>query len=176
MDHGRREMLSRKDSFAINRLVENKTLHSVDHLYVLSLYVLSLARCKLDCAKRARRQIASIHRVADRDCLKSSPGTTIAAYSPGYDKIPDRSVRRRMGLLGVPPAHSEGGWSAQDPQSTYRTRRDLLCPEERLPVEAFASRLPAMEDRLPLFQSVAVERYLGANTFRYAGASANPVG
>jgi hypothetical protein len=36
---------------------------------------------------RDRVQLASIHRAAERDCLKSSPGSTTAPYPPVYEEI-----------------------------------------------------------------------------------------
>src|SRR5215208_3383102 len=65
---------------------------------------------------------------------------------------------------------SKGTQPTQDP------KRRLLLAQEWLPLATFASRLPAMEDRLQLVQKVAHRRYLRVAQSGPARALANATG
>lgn len=52
-------------------------------------------------------------------------------------------------------AQSEEHWSPTSSLLSGNTQRYLLREQERLPVESFASRLPTLEEYLPLLQNVA---------------------
>jgi hypothetical protein len=56
------------------------------------------------------------------------------------------------------------------PQPTPDHRRHPLPLKERLPLAASYPRLPSMEERLPLLQSLASERALGEDALRSARA------
>src|SRR5215218_5800701 len=96
------------------------------------------------------------------------------ALRHGDHQIPHGSVRRRMALR--PPASSRTR-ERRTPQAARLEgdpRRRLLRAKERLPVAAFAPRVPALEDGLRLVQEVAHRRDLGALERRVARASTVP--
>src|SRR5918998_556711 len=66
--------------------------------------------------------------------------------------------------------------SSEDPQPPPDPRGGFLRLEVRLSVEIAATRLPTMEDRLPLLPRVAPRRDLGATTHRAARAIADKAG
>src|SRR5215208_7252259 len=55
-----------------------------------------------------------------------------------------------MELPGAPPSHSQSQWPSSDICPARDPRRRLLRPQERLRLAIVATRLPALEDRLPL--------------------------
>jgi hypothetical protein len=74
-------------------------------------------------------------KTTSRNCLKSSPREVLAAYAPVHEHIPDRSLYRRLGMLGLPSASSEDRWSTQDPLPTCPAAHqdDTLQPGVALP-------------------------------------------
>ena len=86
------------------------------------------------------------------------------AASHETQQILHRSVRPRMGLSQAsPPCFEEARTGAsKDTQPPRYPGRYLLRLEEWLPLAAFATLLPAVEDRLPLVQEVAHRRDLRA--------------
>jgi transposase len=77
----------------------------------------------------------------------------------GEHQIPHRSVRRGMALHQPAASRAHGTRTPQAPRLEGDPRcRLLLRAEERLPVAAFASRGPALEDSLRLVQQVAHRR------------------
>src|ERR687893_2460188 len=58
---------------------------------------------------------SAIHRASDRDCLKRGCWGLVR-YASMYEKaLPDRSLRRRMGLLGDSSSHPERYWTTENP-------------------------------------------------------------
>jgi transposase len=55
-----------------------------------------------------------------------------------------------MELLGVPPSRSQSQWASSDLSSTRDPLSHLLCCAQRLSVATAATRVPTLEDRLPL--------------------------
>src|SRR5215213_7696583 len=55
-----------------------------------------------------------------------------------------------MELPGAPPSHSQSQWPSSDICPARDPRRRLLRPQERLRLAIVATRLPALEERLPL--------------------------
>ena len=96
------------------------------------------------------------------------------ALRHGEHQIPNRSGRRRMEM---PPPASSRTRTARTPQAARLEgdpRRRLPRAKERLPVAAFAPRVPALEDGLRLVQEVAHRRDLRALERRFARASTVP--
>src|SRR5918993_1618074 len=80
----------------------------------------------------------------------------------GEQKIPHGFVRQRVALHRSIPSRAGRTGTPQAPRLTGDPRRRLLRAQERLPLAAFAPRLPALEDRLRLVQEVAHRRDVGA--------------
>ena len=80
----------------------------------------------------------------------------------GEQKIPHGSVRQRVALHRSTPSRAGTTGTPQAPRLTGDPERRLLRAQERLPMAAFAPRLPALEDRLRLVQEVAHRRDVGA--------------
>src|SRR5215218_10326475 len=118
---------------------------------------------------------ASFQTVSSETVWKLRPDMMMAyALRHGDHQIPHGSVRRRMALR--PPASSRTR-ERRTPQAARLEgdpRRRLLRAKERLPVAAFAPRVPALEDGLRLVQEVAHRRDLGALERRVARASTVP--
>ena len=81
------------------------------------------------------------------------PGETVwkiergswVTYAPEHEKeLPNRSYRRRMGGPRAPRSGSQKAGTSQASQLKSDPRRRLLRPEERLPLAALASGLPAL--------------------------------
>ncbi len=73
------------------------------------------------------------------------------AYAPEHEKeLPNRSYRRRMGGPLAPRSGRQQAGATEDPQPARDPKRRLLRPEERLPLEATAPRVPALGNRLQL--------------------------
>ena len=98
------------------------------------------------------------------------------AYALRYaeHEIPHGSVRRRMALYRPASSRAHGTRTPQAPRLEGDPRRRLLRAKERLPVAAFAPRVPALEDRLRLVQEVAHRWDLGTPERRAARASTVP--
>src|SRR5215211_2843815 len=79
-----------------------------------------------------------------------------------------------MALYRPASSRAHGTRTPQAPRLEGDPRRRLLRAKERLPVAAFAPRVPALEDRLRLVQEVAHRRDLGAPERRAARASTVP--
>src|SRR5215208_3515664 len=78
-----------------------------------------------------------------------SEGGRSMTYAPEYEKqLLHRSHRRRMGVSGAPCSASQQARTTENPQQPRDPKRHLLRPQERLRLAAFASRLPALGDRL----------------------------
>src|SRR5919112_705049 len=95
----------------------------------------------------------------------------------GEQEIPHRSVRRRMEVHQPPSPPSARAHRTRTPQATRLAgdpRCGLLRSEERMPVAAFAPRVPAVEDRIRLVQEVAHRRDLGTPKRRAERASTVP--
>jgi hypothetical protein len=91
----------------------------------------------------------------------------VIRYSSMHEKaLPDQPLQRRMGLFKASSSRPKSHRPTEDPQSTGNTQCDLLRPEEWLPLMPSATRLPAVEDRLSLLQSLAHRRRLGADESR----------
>src|SRR5918994_4226848 len=94
--------------------------------------------------------------------MKSGLGVVIH-YSSTHEKVlPDGSFRRRMELHRASLTRSQRIRTAQDPQSSRDLECHLLPPKERVPVATAPARLPSVAHRLPLLQTMAHGRYLGA--------------
>src|SRR5918995_935239 len=79
-----------------------------------------------------------------------------------YEKaIPNRPLRCRMALFGASSFRPESPRPPKDPQPARNSRCHLLRLEERLFLAPSAARLPTLEDRLSLLQSLAYRRHLG---------------
>ena len=57
----------------------------------------------------------SIHRIADRDCLKRGCWVVIKYSSMHENALPNRPLRFRMGLLGATSSHPPSHRSPKDP-------------------------------------------------------------
>src|SRR3954447_24927501 len=63
-------------------------------------------------------------------------------YALGHEKeLPNRSIRRRMGVPGVPCSGSRQARTTENPHQPRDPQRHLLRPQKRLPLEALAPRL-----------------------------------
>ena len=70
-------------------------------------------------------------------------------YAPEHEKeLLDRSHRRRMGASGTLCSASQQARTTENPQQPRDPQRHLIPSKERLRLAAFASRLPALGDRL----------------------------
>src|SRR3954451_2032336 len=76
----------------------------------------------------------------------------MVTYAPchGEQEVPHGSVRRQMALYRPASSRAHGTRTPQAPRLEGDPRRRLLRAKERLPVAAFAPRVPALEDRLRL--------------------------
>src|SRR5215218_4770268 len=92
------------------------------------------------------------------------------------NELPNRSYRPRMGGPRAPRSGSQKAGTTQDPQPTRDPRRRLLRPEERLPLAALASGLPALGDRLLVVWQMENGRNLRAAQRRPARAFTVPLG
>jgi hypothetical protein len=101
----------------------------------------------------------------------------MVTYAPPHEtKLPDRSIRRRMGPpLPLHTCSKEAGASA-DTRPTRDSERRLLLAQERVSLAASAPRLPAVENRLPLVQEMAHRRNLQAAQRGATRALANAIG
>src|SRR5215211_6979688 len=113
-------------------------------------------------------------RTPSRNCLKRG-SETLARYPTEHEKsISDRPLRRRVVL---PRASSARLQSLRAPQATHLARdprRHLLRRSRRLRLEAVASRLPTLEDRLPLLPLLAFGRDVGEDAHCPAPTGAGP--
>jgi hypothetical protein len=80
----------------------------------------------------------------------------------------NRPLRRRMGMPQRTFTRSRKRGASSGPQLAQDPKRYLLHPQKWLRLAAFASRLPTLEDRLSLLQSLAPERNLGEKARRFA--------
>src|SRR5947199_249908 len=97
-----------------------------------------------------------------RNCLKR--GTAVIARYPTehHEKsISDRPLRRGVGGTQAISAGSPSPWPPTSPLLARDPRCPLLCGAWRLRLAAVTSRLPAVEDRLPLLPGLAHRRHLG---------------
>src|SRR5215212_6220167 len=94
-------------------------------------------------------------------------------YSSMHEKIlPNRPCRYRVGVHRSALAGPRKRRATSPSQLARDPRRHLLRLEERLPLAAFAPRLPALADRLPLLQGLASGRGLGEGACRAAQTGA----
>src|SRR5215211_6215374 len=105
--------------------------------------------------------VTFIHSVAARGCLINRQDEAVT-YAPSYEnyekeQVPNRSIRYRMGVPQSSPSSPREAKSgtSKATQPAPDPRRGVLCAKERLPLAAFARRLPTLEDGLPLVQEVA---------------------
>src|SRR5918995_103827 len=111
--------------------------------------------------------------VRERLSGKCSTGVMVAyAARHGEQKIPHGFVRQRVALHRSIPSRAGRTGTPQAPRLTDDPERRLLRAQERLPLAAFAPRLPALEDRLRLVQEMAHRRDVGASEHRTARAPA----
>src|SRR5215210_6204997 len=88
----------------------------------------------------------------------------MVSYAPrhGDQKIPYGPLRRRMALHRPASSRVHRAGPPKASRLADDLRRRILRPKERLPLEAFAPRLSAMEERLRVVQEVAHRRYFRA--------------
>src|SRR5919107_2355038 len=107
---------------------------------------------------------------------KSERGKSMT-YAPGHDKeLFDRSLGCRVGVHRASRSASRQARTPEDPHDPRDPRRDLLRPQERLPLAAVAQGLSALGDRLLVVREVARGRHLRAAQCRPARALAGEVG
>src|SRR5215211_1678327 len=109
------------------------------------------------------RTIGTFQTVSQKLSGKSSADVTLT-YAPhhGEQEIRPGPVRQRMGLHQALSSCAHRARTPQDTRFTGDPRRRLLRTQDRLPMEATAERLPALEKRLRLVQEVAHRWYLRA--------------
>src|SRR5215210_3256682 len=107
------------------------------------------------------RSLFGIFRQSLRGCLINRQDEAVT-YAPSYEnyekeQVPNRSIRYRMGVPQSSPSSPREAKSgtSKATQPAPDPRRGVLCAKERLPLAAFARRLPTLEDGLPLVQEVA---------------------
>src|SRR5215203_3856058 len=113
-------------------------------------------------------------RTPSRNCLKR--GTEgLARYPTEHEKsISDRPLRCRMELPRILPSRSQSQRASSCLYPARDPRRHLLRAKERLRLATLATRLPALEDGLPLLPLLAPGRHLGEDARRLAQARASP--
>ena len=100
---------------------------------------------------------------------KMRPDTMIAyALRYGEYEIPHRFVRPRMALYQPSPTRARLSRSPQATRLAADPRCRLLRPKKRLSLAHATPRVPALEDRLRLVQTLAHRRYLRAPERRVA--------
>src|SRR5215210_4236043 len=103
-------------------------------------------------------------------------GWVVVRYSSTYEKaLPNRSLRRRMGVHRASRARTQRTWATSDPQPACDPRRHLLHLKERLPVAYASARLSSVAHRLPLLQKVAHRWHLGADQYGNPGTPAGAI-
>src|SRR5215211_6607022 len=107
---------------------------------------------------------------------KSKRGRSMT-YAPEHEKeLLNRSVRRRMGMSGAPCSHLQQAGTTEDSHHSRDPKGHLLHLEERLPLAAFAQRLPTLGERLLVVQEVAHRRNLRTAQRRATRAATGPLG
>src|SRR5215211_1093057 len=117
---------------------------------------------------------SELPRTPSRNCLKrGSEG--LARYPTEHEKsISDRPLRCRMEMPRILPSRSQSQRASSDLCSARDPRRHLLRAKERLCLATLATRLPALEDGLPLLPLLALGRDVGKDARRLAPEDASP--
>src|SRR5215212_11747781 len=98
-------------------------------------------------------------------------------YAPGHEKeLFDRSFGCRVGVHRAPRPTSQQAGTTEDSHHPRDPRRDLLCPEEWLPLATLAPRLSALGDCLLVVREVACGRHVRTAQRRASRAIASTVG
>jgi hypothetical protein len=83
----------------------------------------------------------------------------MVSYAVSYEKaISDRPFRYSMDPFAIVSAHPKGPGKTSYPLLTRCFRRHLLRAQKRLPLAAFAPRLPSLVFRLLPLQKIPIER------------------
>src|SRR5918911_2640395 len=83
----------------------------------------------------------------------------MVSYAVSHEKaVSDRPFRCPVEPFAIVPAHPKGPGKTSYPLLTRCFRRHLLCAKKRLPLAAFAPRLPSLVYRLLPFQEIPIER------------------
>src|SRR5215212_390771 len=86
--------------------------------------------------------------------------------------IPYRSLRYRMVVPQSTLTYTRICWPTSGSLLTRNSRCHLLHRQKRLCLATSAPQLPALEDRLPLLQSLATGWNMGEDAHRFARADA----